>query len=162
MIEHNQKSVDTWSWIIQVEGFVMSATFNVAHWILADVYRKTQKNVKHHFSGTKETQKEAEPDKRVSVIGIIINTLFPLLTSVFCGFWSVNAKKWLAIVFNILNICTNVILLVSGILLLRTTKRIQQLFKDHQKIGTIDIKMLRLHAITFGLFSIGLIVYIIS
>lgn len=41
VVDDNEKGEVTWTWIIQAVSFVINATFNVAHWILADVYRKT-------------------------------------------------------------------------------------------------------------------------
>lgn len=57
----------------------MYLTFNEAHWVLVNCYRKTCNGVKHHTKGTKPSKQEIENDAKIYWLGVVANGLFPLL-----------------------------------------------------------------------------------
>ena len=71
-------------------------------------------------------------------------------------------QAWLAFVSLAMFIAMNLVLIVSGILLLRFTKEIKSLFDTNSHVGVLDIRMLLLHGSSFGLFLIGTVIFTLS
>lgn len=68
-------------------------------------------------------------------------------------------KKWLGYVASTGMICTNLLLIVSGVLLIQSIKKIMQYFSTNHRVGKIDVKMLYIHATSFGLFVMGYFIF---
>ena len=69
----------------------MNFSFNEAHWILADCYRKSCNNVKRHVEGTKQSQQEADADAKIYWLGLALNALFPILSNIFLGLYDTKS-----------------------------------------------------------------------
>jgi len=110
--------------------FLMYASFNEAHWILVNCYRKAYTGSRHNIEGTKESNQEADREDKFYKLGLAANCLFPCLQSVFIVFYYVRSYDdqtvlWLKSVASAMLICMNLTLIVSGVLLLRVTGQIK-------------------------------------
>jgi hypothetical protein len=142
--------------------------FNVSHFLLADKYWTMVRTVPAKLEGRVPEEKNTFQVIIYWTL-LVLNTVLPLSTG-YCIYllrYQVVVEgrteaKSLETIQTLLTVLSTSLQVLSGVTLVATVAKIHSYFKSKDSEDAIDTKMLMIYALAFGIYTISVVVYVIS
>lgn len=150
--------------------FIQMSTFSVAHWILAAKYRMNAAEMPLIVQGKQVPEEQRESRRRNFRLVLALNILATFAELLFdiplnIALFSTTTESPSAFVLYgaiITPTVMTVFLVVSGVVLIRSILKIRNFYRDSGTESQLNTRALLFHAVAFGLYMIGVVLYAIA
>lgn len=168
-IEENGKPEMSTIWLVVVTQCIMNESLGSSHWIFAMQYFRIGRFLPQILKGEPIPEKTERRLKCLfwSILSIMV--FLPLLKAVslyeinFDEYYYQNsdpgAWSFLAIALSFM---VTTMQIISGCLLIYGVNKIRKYYRNNEKSNLLDTKTLTLHASTFGLYLVSLVILVMS
>jgi len=156
-------SIEVWCWLQGISQFITDATFLTSHWMFAFEYFKIGRRMPFVVEEKQIPENMISNQDRVDVIVLVLNVLVPFLEAS-SGTWytlqvfggNPSPSVALKVTLDINTYLVGTLEIVSGLCLFYAVFYINKYVTDQG--SSIDKRALILHATSFGLYLVGVIV----